>query len=113
MQPGRHIYHFSPKTISELLIDTGFEVIEIKHSYWAHNYYSLFENIRFRLSPRFMKRHRGGLAKGSVSDLAVPSKFSLVKEAGKVVAKVLANLGAMIEPIVGKGEVITVYAKKA
>lgn len=113
LQPGRHIYHFSPVTITKILEDTGFSVDEINHSYWAHNYYSLFENIRFRFSPRFEKAKKGGLAKGSLKDLTKPSSFSFTKEIGKLAAGTLATIGCIVEPLIKRGEVITVYAKKA
>lgn len=113
LQPGRHIYQFSSSTITKLLLDTGFKVEEISHSYWAHNYYSLYENFRFRFSPRFKKAKGGGLAKGSPGNLSKPAGFSLIKEIGKVVGAVLAFTGSIVEPVIGKGEVITVYAKKA
>lgn len=112
-QPGRHIYHFSPKTITRILVDCGFRIDEINHTYWAHNYYSLFENIRFRFSPRFEKAEKGGLTKGKLRDFNKPSKLSISKEVGKSTAKVLATLGCIIEPLIKRGEVITVYAKKA
>lgn len=112
LQPGRHIYQFSPKTLSQLLEETSFSIEKISHSYWAHNYYSLFENFRFRVSPRFKKATTGGLVEGNVKDLAKSSKFSLIKEFGKIVGRTLAFIGSVIEPIIGRGEVITVYAKK-
>lgn len=113
LQPGRHVYHFSPKTITRILVDCGFRIDEINHSYWAHNYYSLFENIRFRFSPRFEKAVTGGLTKGNLRDFNKPSKLSISKEVGKITANILATLGCIIEPLIKRGEVITVYAKKA
>ena len=112
LQPGRHIYQFSPKTLNRLLVDCGFKIEEINHSFWAHNYYSLFENIRFRTSSRFRKNFTGGLEQGSLNDLKKPSKIAFIKEIGKLSATVLATIGSIIEPLIKRGEVITVYAKK-
>lgn len=113
LQPGRHLYQFSPKTLARLLRETGFAIDDLSHSYWAHNYYSLFENFRFKFSPRFKKENEGGLAAGKMEDLLKPSEFSIIKELGKVAGKVIAGIGSIIEPIIGRGEVITVYAEKA
>lgn len=112
LQPGRHLYQFSPKTLARLLQKTGFAIDELSHSYWAHNYYSLFENFRFRLSPRFKKSPEGGLATGSIRELSKPSEISLIKEVGKLIGKIFALALTAVEPIIKKGEVITVYAKK-
>lgn len=113
LQPGRHIYQFSPETLRRILVDCGFKIEEINHSFWAHNYYSLFENIRFRFSRRFEKAEKGGLTKRNLRDFNKPSKLSISKEVGKFTAKILATLGCIIEPLIKRGEVITVYAKKA
>lgn len=112
LQPGRHIYHFSPKTIKKLFNQEGFAIIKTSHSYDAHNYYSLFENIRYRFSAKFKRGKSGGLAKGTVNSVVLPSAKSLSLEVGKFVANFAAKVGCFIEPLIRRGEVITVYAKK-
>ena len=113
LQPGRHLYLFSPETLKNLLKDTGFEVDKISHAYWAQNYYSLFQSFRFNFSPKFKKKEQGGLASGSLKEAKKPSPFSIKKEFWKLLAKILAVIIAAIEPIVGRGEIMTVYAKKS
>lgn len=113
IQPGRHLYYFSPKTITRLLKETGFEVDEISHSYWVHNYYSLFQSIRYMLSPKFRKSPRGGLEKGRVDEAVKPSDFSLMMEMGKIATKSVAFTISIIELVIGRGEIMTVYAKKS
>lgn len=113
LQPPRHLYHFSPATLSQMLKDSGFKDIKIYHNYWEHNYYSLFESFRFLTSSRFRKSEAGGLKEGKVEELIKPSKFSFIKEIGKAVAKIFANTIAFIEPFWEKGEVVTIYAKKS
>lgn len=112
IQPPRHLYQFTPYTLSEMVKEAGFKDINIYHNYWDHNYYSLFESFRFSTSPKFKKGNLGGLSKGSVKDLETPGDFSFIREAGKVAAKCFATVVSFIEPFLGKGEVITLYAKK-
>ncbi len=112
LQPGRHIYHFSPKTIVMLLKKEGFRVLQISHAYKVHNYYSLYENIRFRFSPKFVKKNSGGLKMGTAIDTLKPRSYSLINEAGKYATHLFAEILCFIEPIVKRSEVITVYAEK-
>lgn len=101
LQPGRHVYHFSPATLTRLLHLTGFKVLKISHSYWRHNYYSWFCNFRFNYSPRFTTGHP-----------STPSKPSLHLGFGKLLAVILAASGAILGQITGHGEVITVYCHR-
>jgi SAM-dependent methyltransferase len=101
----RHLYHFSPDTLSKILRDIGFNIVGINHGYKEHNYYSLFESFRFKYSPRFKNNSSKGNNKGK-------SKVNLIVELGKIFTKVFANLLCLIEPIIGSGEVFTIYATK-
>lgn len=112
LQPGRHIYHFSPKTIKRLFDKEGFTIMEISHSYYAHNYYSLFENIRYRFSPKFRRGKSGGLESGTINSVVMPSPKSWPMEFVKYFAKLLTQIGCFVEPLIKRGEVITIYAKK-
>jgi 2-polyprenyl-3-methyl-5-hydroxy-6-metoxy-1,4-benzoquinol methylase len=85
LQPPSHLYHFSPITITKALQIAGFRNIKIMHNYWSQNKYILFESIRLAFSPRFQ---------------------------GKILALTVSFLLATIEPVIKKGEVITIYAKK-
>ena len=113
LQPGRHLYHFSPRTITALLEKEGFTVVRLTHDYKEHNYYSLYENIRFRFSLKFAKNTKGGLAKGKITDTHKKRSFSLLNEIEKLVTHLYSETMCFIEPIVKRGEVITVYANKA
>lgn len=113
LQPGRHLYLFSPETLKKLLKDTGFEVDRISHAYWNHNYYSLFQSFRLKLSPKFKKREQGGLASGSLKKAQKSSPFSFKKEIGKLLGKFITVVIVAVEPIIGRGEIMTVYAKKS
>lgn len=112
LQPPRHLYHFSPKTITLLLKKTGFGVLSINHFSWVHNYYSLFESFRFRFSPRFRKAINGGLERSGQSHY--PNFFSLIKrETGKIVAVLFASFMTIFGSVLKRGEQMAVYAKKA
>jgi SAM-dependent methyltransferase len=108
LQPPRHLYLFSPKTIRTLLRKCGFKVLEIKHGYWTHNFYTLFESFRFMFSPRFRKSPKGGLAK--------PQKYNkacnIIVKAGKIAGGIFAFSLSLVEPLIKRGEVMTVYAQK-
>lgn len=101
LQPGRHLYHFSPATITKLLELTGFRIIKISHSYWRHNYYSWFSNIRYNYSPRF-----------ATGQPHIPSRPSFHLNLGKLIAVILASTGAILGQIFGHGEVITIYCRR-
>lgn len=107
LQLPRHLYHFSPNTLTKLLKKARFDVLRVDHSFWVHNYYSLFESFRFALSPRFRKKKDGGLL---IKNNKQP--ISLKKEAGKVAGRLFASAISAMEPFLKKGEVIVVCARK-
>ncbi len=107
LQPPRHLYHFSVKTITDMLGRSRFSVEQIKHNYWAHNYYSLFESFRFLLSPRFTKKEQGGLKNNNYN-----RRFSIILEIGKLVGLLFASALAFVGANSKRGEVITIYARK-
>lgn len=107
LQPPRHLYQFSPSTLSAMLSSLGFKTIEIQHNYRIHNYHSLFESFRMLFSPRFKKKSGGGL-----SEKKYQKRFSIFVEGGKIFATLFASVLAFFEPFLKRGEVITLYAKK-
>lgn len=113
LQPPRHLYHFSPSTLRRMLNGTGFQIKKISHSYWVHNYYSLFESFRFLSSPRFKKLPSGGLKKKTRKGMPRKNGFSAIKEIGKIFAHIFAFTFSLLGTIILRGEVITVYAQKA
>lgn len=112
LQPPRHLYHFSPKTITILLQKTGFKVLSMSHFNFHHNFYSLFESFRFKLSPRFKKASSGGLAKTTAMSYFNPLRY-LLKEFGKVFDFAFASTFAILGALFKRGEMLTIYAKKA
>lgn len=111
LQPPTHLYHFTPKTLSSMLKDTGFKINIVNHSYWQHNYHIIFESIRMLLSPKFKKLPEGGLKDKSL--LKKKSMPSIKLETGKIFANITASIIAASGSAIRKGEVITVYAEKA
>lgn len=103
----RHLYHFTPETLTAMLEKSGFTVEHIYHNYMAHNLYVLFESFRMSRSPRFQKAAGGGLRTTNYK-----ATFSLKKEMGKLFASLLTWVLAHIEPLLRKGEVMTVVASK-
>lgn len=111
LDPGRHLYHYSPDTIKKILAKNGFTVVTILHNHWEYNYYSIFSNLRFLLSPKFQNLVTTTTA--AFSPNSPTSSSSLVVEAGKVAARVVAVVVSVLEPILGMGESMIVIAKKS
>lgn len=108
-QPPRHLYHFSPKTITSMLQKAGYKKIKIYHNFDIQNRYIIFQSARYMMSPKFKKKKSGGLAKESN---AFKPETSFKKEIGKAFFHAFSVLLSKIEPIFRKGEVIIVYAEK-
>lgn len=112
LQPGRHLYHFSPSTIELLLKKTGFRIDMCKKYDWTHDYHGLFNIIRYRFSPKFKKNPSGGLSFEKKVSISQPSRPSIIKEIGKMIARIIAFVVAIIERIIGRGEVMIIFARK-
>lgn len=110
--PGRHLYIFSPNNITTILERSGLDVISIYHNYFVHNFNGLFNSARMMFSPKFKKSREGGLEDGNIEKALVPSKFNLIKEIGKIVFYIFAYLTSLIEPIIERSEIMTIYAKR-
>jgi 2-polyprenyl-3-methyl-5-hydroxy-6-metoxy-1,4-benzoquinol methylase len=110
LQPPSHLYHYTPDTITNMLKHAGFRSIEINHNYRKHNLYILFESLRLSFSPKF----KGNNITSFINTEPISNKniLSIKTEIGKYIAKITTLVLATIEPIVKKGEVITIYAKK-
>lgn len=99
LEPGRHVFHYSPQTITQLLHQAGFEVLGIRHNHMTHNVYGLFTSLRFLHSPKFNKSK----ATGSV--------HAQRREWGKFVGRLFAWAGARLEAVLQRGESMLVYAR--
>lgn len=110
LQPPSHLYHFTSATITRILKDIGFTNIKISHSYWNQNKYILFESIRLFYSPNFTRKKIRNFV--SNKNTAVSKKFSIKIEIGKILAIFVSFILALVEPIIKRGEVITIYATK-
>ncbi len=112
MDVPRHLYQFNPETLGVLLNQSGFKIVKISQNFYRHNYAVLFESFRRSLSPRFSvtRKVEKPLIKSNVS--GEKNKQSLVKQIGVDVCKVVSGLIAFIEPLIGRGEILTILAKK-
>ncbi len=104
-----HLYTFSPKTVSGVLAKAGFKKSRISHDYYLQNFYILFQSLRYAKSPRFKKKDSGGLA---VAPEEYKGTFSLKKELGKIAGNIFAFVISSLEPLLQRGEVLVVVAKK-
>lgn len=103
LDPGRHLFHFFPAKLEEMLKKTGFKIFKTSHSYFIHNYAGIFESLRTKYSPKYSSKS---------ARAANGEKETYQFELKKLLAKTFAFLISAIEPILQRGEVITVYAKK-
>lgn len=108
-QPPRHLYHFSPSTLSEILKKAGFKKIVIKYNDDLQNRYILFQSLRYGKSPKFQKKATGGLTNPKALNKSTPS---LKIQIAKIIGNILTSLLAFIEPFVSRGEVMVVIARK-
>ena len=108
-QPPRHLYHYSPRVIRQMLKNAGYKNIRISYKFWLQNHYILFQSLRFSKSPKFVKRNTGGLLNTSV-----PKKRSWSPKIviGKLLGYAFAYGTAALEPFLKQGEVMIVYAQK-
>jgi SAM-dependent methyltransferase len=111
MQPPRHLYHFTPQTLTSMVEHRGFEGQDINHWYWIHNFYSMFESFRHQYSPRFSRsdQRKKGVTKDAQTN---PGPKSLKKEIGKIVFRALAASLALLGSLAGHGEVMCLSAVK-
>jgi hypothetical protein len=110
LQPPSHLYHFTPGTIAKVLKEIGFKNIETSHNYQNQNIYILFETIRLTFSPKFKGKNIVRFVRNTQKNTSKRHSFKM--EAGKMLAKLVSFTLALLEPIISRGEVITIYAKK-
>lgn len=105
-QPGRHLFYFSPTTITNLLEKAGFSVTDIVHNGWEDNYYSQFLSLRYKYSPKF------DMKESSTYDSREPLARNPIYELKKVTASIFAGFLTIMSLVFRQSDVITVYAKK-
>lgn len=112
LDPPRHLYHFTENTLKAVVTNAGFTVTGVNHWYWMHNYYTIFESFRSKLSPRQkFSVKEGGASRGNVPSDNRP-KFSLKKEIAKTAIKLLSGIMAVGGSISKKSESIILVAVK-
>lgn len=105
--PGRHLYYYSPATIKKLLNKSGFSDINITHIGKEDNYYSQFQSLRYKFSPKFnIKDNNNNM------DPQKPLEHSSSYEVKKYLSRIVAETLTYFSALIGQSDVITVYAKK-
>lgn len=112
MDAPRHVYQFSPDSLKMILESSGFKVIKISHSFFRHNYMTLFESFRRTLSPRFSETKKTNKASIKIRENNKENKQAFIKKCGITVSKTLSAIIAVIEPLIRRGEIITLVAYK-
>jgi len=97
----------------KILSLSEFKILTIDHSNLYQNFYVLFESMRLMFSPKFRNERRFDFKKLSKNKRDSGRNKSLRLETGKFLAKIIASVLLIFEVIFKKGEIITVYAKKA
>jgi len=107
----RHLYHFTPATLSKMVSDCGLKVMQVKHGYWQHNFPILFESFRRYSSPRIKIEGSANYEQKS-RFLEKNSIYQLIKNIVVVLSKVFFGIIAFLEPIFRKGEVFVMEVTK-
>ena len=115
LHPPKHLYHFTPETLTNLLKSNGFKIEKIDHWFWKHSYYSYFESFRYMISPRFKSKSFESVyeIKEETKNIRLSNKIlNVIKKLGILFGIILAATLTILGSFIRKGEVITVYAKK-
>lgn len=112
LHPPKHLYHFSPKVLSNMIIDAGFRINKISHWYFHHGYYGIFESLRYKMSPKFSKNEGGGILQ-KTKNINKSKKLLVKKKLGKIGVSIVSYVIPAVGAVIRKGETITIYAKKA
>lgn len=106
MQPGRHVYHFSPGTMYQLLRQSQFQLLKIILSDYIHDQYTFFQSIRYLKSrPVSMPANHS-----SIKTSPAANKFS-PKAILSIIANLLASIVALFEKFTKTGDVMIVVAR--
>lgn len=111
LHPPKHLYHFSPKVLSNMMMDAGFRINKVSHWYFHHGYYGIFESLRYKMSPKFSKNEGGGILE-QTKHYNKSKKLLVKKKLGKIGASVVSYIIPAMGALIRKGETITIYAKK-
>ncbi len=102
----RHLYHFTSRTLCDMLLRSGFKIEKMSHS-CPDNYKILFESFRYNYSPRFKNVNLKGNGFNSENSIR-----NIIMQLAKGVSIIIAKILALAEPLIGKGEILTIYATK-
>jgi 2-polyprenyl-3-methyl-5-hydroxy-6-metoxy-1,4-benzoquinol methylase len=108
LQPPIHLYHFSEVTLRRLLTDNGFDIQWISKWHYTHAHYAFFESVRYV----FKNTSKSGLSKTKTKDDYKKIKTNFSKKLFISVVSVACSILVVIEYLFGRGETITVIAKK-
>lgn len=102
----RHLYHFTSHTLCDMLLRSGFKIEKMSHS-CPDNYKILFESFRHKYSSRFKNVNL------KVNSFDPENSIgNIIMQLAKGVSIIIAKIIAFIEPLIGKGEILTIYATK-
>lgn len=110
LQPPTHLYQYSSDTLKQILNKIGFRNIRIMHNFQIQNRYILFESLRLKFSSKYRGKNLQCFAENSKSSMK--KKLSVTNEIAKIFAEIVSFILSNIEPVIKRGEVITIYAEK-
>ncbi|MBI3397222.1 class I SAM-dependent methyltransferase [Candidatus Woesebacteria bacterium] len=112
MDTPRHLYQFCPESLETILNHSEVKIFKISHNFYRHNYSVLFESLRRTFSPRNSETRKSEKTLIKPNTGEKKSKQSLVTQVGIFACKVLSGGIALVEPLIGRGEIITVLVVK-
>ena len=113
LHPPKHLYHFSQKTLTKMIEDAGLKAVKREIFIFNHAYYGVFNSFRYMMSPKFKSDQCFEEENGSnKKEVKKNHKISIKKEVGKLFFAIATFVIVLLGAILGKGETITIYAKK-
>jgi 2-polyprenyl-3-methyl-5-hydroxy-6-metoxy-1,4-benzoquinol methylase len=110
LHPPKHLYHFSKKTLTNMILQSGFRIDSVSEYYFSHAFYGIYNSLRYKYSLNFIDMNSASI---NVKDFDIVTKrISFLKVIGKIAASLFSFSIVMAGSLIGKGETITVYAKK-
>lgn len=106
----RHLFHFSPETLSEMLRRHGFEVEEISHYCLEQNPFGLMQSALHRLGYAHMGLYN--LLRGPIDRIGQHRPARMVRYLAYLAAFPFAAAACTLGAMLGTGATFTIYARR-
>ncbi|MBI5245410.1 MAG: class I SAM-dependent methyltransferase [Elusimicrobia bacterium] len=113
LDPPRHLYHFSPRTMGGLLRSCGFQALDADHFYWDYNIFGCYQSLLnlFSTEMNFLYRALKGVRMPLSPGLWAWNVFLIMATAPIFLP--LSVFGALTSACIGRSGCIGFYSAKA